>query len=310
MNKTKRLWQNRNGILLFALTCGLSLPQGAHWTNLLILPVLAIVMTLSTMTVSSKLVRTPKALFPPALIGIGMNYVLLAGFLLVVSAVLIREEAIRSGFVLLAAAPPAVAVIPFTDFLNGDRIFSLTGTMGAYLGALVIMPLMAIGFLGSSFIDPLQLLIIMVQLIIIPLILSRILIWTGLASRIEPMRGAITNWCFFLLTYTIVGLNREVFLGEPLSMIPVAIIAIGSTFLLGFLIECMTKLLRLDSQISTSLVLLGTLKNYGLAGGLALALFSKQTAVPSTVSTVFMIVYIIWLGVKKARAESRFGVPD
>ena len=35
------------------------------------------------------------------------------------------------------------------------------------------------------------------------------------------------------------------------------------------------------------------------AGGLALALFSKQTAVPATVSVIFMIVYIIWLGFKR-----------
>jgi BASS family bile acid:Na+ symporter len=49
----------------------------------------------------------------------------------------------------------------------------------------------------------------------------------------------------------------------------------------------------------TSLVLLGTLKNYGLAGGLALAIFSKRTALPATVSVIFMIVYIIWLGYKR-----------
>jgi BASS family bile acid:Na+ symporter len=52
-----------------------------------------------------------------------------------------------------------------------------------------------------------------------------------------------------------------------------------------------------------SLVLLGTLKNYGLAGGMALALFSEKTSVPATVSSVFMIVYIIWLEYKKRRTE-------
>jgi hypothetical protein len=46
-------------------------------------------------------------------------------------------------------------------------------------------------------------------------------------------------------------------------------------------------------------LLLGTLKNYGLAGGLALTLFSKETSVPATVSSVFMIVYIVWLEFKR-----------
>jgi bile acid:Na+ symporter, BASS family len=54
----------------------------------------------------------------------------------------------------------------------------------------------------------------------------------------------------------------------------------------------------LEQSLIISLVLLGTLKNYGLSGGLALTLFSTQTSAPSAVSTVFMIVYIIWLNVK------------
>jgi BASS family bile acid:Na+ symporter len=58
-------------------------------------------------------------------------------------------------------------------------------------------------------------------------------------------------------------------------------------------------LFSIDPKTLTSLILLGTLKNYGLAGGLALTLFSKQTAIPATVSVIFMIVYIIWLGFKR-----------
>ncbi len=44
-----------------------------------------------------------------------------------------------------------------------------------------------------------------------------------------------------------------------------------------------------------SLVLLGTIKNYGLASGLAIAFFNKQTALPAAVSSIFMFVHIIWL---------------
>jgi BASS family bile acid:Na+ symporter len=62
--------------------------------------------------------------------------------------------------------------------------------------------------------------------------------------------------------------------------------------------------MRIDRATLTSLVLLGTLKNYGIAGGLALALFSKKTAIPATVSSVFMIVYIIWLDFQKRRISS------
>ncbi len=74
--------------------------------------------------------------------------------------------------------------------------------------------------------------------------------------------------------------------------------ALASTFFLGWGMEKAGAFLHLPDEVLTSLVLLGTLKNYGLAGGLALALFSKKTSVPATVSAVFMIVYIIWLELK------------
>jgi BASS family bile acid:Na+ symporter len=164
------------------------------------------------------------------------------------------------------------------------------------------MPLGALVFLGPGFVDVTKLAVIMMELILCPVIVSRLLLRIGVASRLDSIRGTITNWSFFLLTYTIVGLNRDLILGDPLSFLPVVIIALASTFLLGWGIEKAGALLHLPQKVLTSLVLLGTLKNYGLAGGLALALFSKKTSVPATVSAVFMIIYIIWLELKLRRS--------
>lgn len=299
MYKALRLLRNRNFILFSALGLGLLWGGGAPWTKEATLPALALVMTLSTMGVSGSEFRSPRTLLVPALGGLAINYVLLGGFILGLNFLLINDEALRSGFILLAIVPPAVAVIPFTGLLGGNNTFSLVGTMGCYLGALVITPLMAVEFFGSAFVEPVKLLIILVELIIMPLILSRILRWIGIAARIEPFKGTITNWSFFVLTYTIVGLNQRVFLGQPLSLVPVVVIAIASTFFLGLAIEKVGARFGGDPRTLTSLVLLGTLKNYGLAGGLALAIFSKRTALPATVSVIFMIVYIAWLGYKR-----------
>jgi BASS family bile acid:Na+ symporter len=295
----KNLLRNRDFILFLGLTLGLLFHHGAQWTKGLTLPVLAMVMTLSTMGVSASVFRSPRSLLIPVVLGILMNYVVLATVILGMSIFLINEDDLLKGCVILASVPPAVAVIPFSEFLNGNRTYSLMGTVGGYLGALVIMPLIAFWFIGSSFFNPLKLLIFMVELIIAPLVLSRILIRKSLDKKLEPLKGTITNWSFFVVVYTIVGLNHDVFLAQPLSLLPVAFIAIASTFLLGLVIEWIGRIFRADPKITTSLVLLGTLKNYGLAGGISLALFSKQTALPATVSTIFMIVYVIWLGLKR-----------
>jgi len=297
--KIYRLLRNRDFLLILAILLGLFWGQGARWTQNMVIPALAVVMILSTMGVSGSVFRSPRALLVPALGGLAMNYGVLGSVLFGLNAWLIREEALRAGFIIMMAVPPAIAVIPFTFLLGGDSTFSLIATIGCYLGALIIMPLITLGFLGAGFVDRVKLITIMVELILVPLIFSRILLRSGMSRRIEPFKGAITNWSFFMVTYTIVGLNRSIFLNQPLSLLPAATIALAATFLLGLVIEGTGRIFRIDSKKMISLVLLGTHKNTGLAAGLALALFSEKTAVPATVSTIFMIVYIIWLSFKR-----------
>jgi bile acid:Na+ symporter, BASS family len=293
-----KILRNRDFLLTASIVLGLFLGEGARWTEKAVLPILALVMTLAVMGVPGTIFRSPKDLILPALIGILMSYGLLGGLLLGLDYALIRDETLRAGFVIMTAVPPAVAVIPFTGMLNGDGPLSLVGTIGCYLGALVIMPLITLNLLGEGFADTTKLITIMVELILLPLAFSRLLRWSGAVKKLEPIKGALTNWSFFLVTYTIVGLNRNVFLSDPLSIAPVALIALASTFLLGFGIEIIGRLVGLDRKKVVSLVLLGTQKNTGLAAGLALTLFGDKTALPATVSTIFMIVYIIWMSLK------------
>ncbi|MBA4389689.1 MAG: hypothetical protein C0399_01970 [Syntrophus sp. (in: bacteria)] len=296
MKILKLLFLNRNVILILGVVAGLVWGKGAVWTESLIFPALALVMTIATMGIESGSLRSVRGILGPVCIGIVMNYLVLSGVIILLSKYLITDSNLQAGFILIAAVPPAVAVIPFSFLLRGNSAFSLLGTLGGYLGALVIMPLMAIAFFGTSFVSPLRLIIIMAELIFFPLAAGHVLHWTGIDKRFEYMKGPITNWSFSLITYTIVGLNQEMFIHRPLSLVPTALIVVASTFMLGWLIEIVCKkFLRIPAETVTSLVLLGTLKNYGIAGGLALALFGKEVASPSTVSAVFMIIYIIWL---------------
>ncbi len=291
--------RNRNWIFLLALTAGLFLPQAVPVTRHLVLPALALAMALSTMGIENAIFRRPRSLVFPALLGVIMSYIILGNIIIGLAALMIHDEMIWIGFVLLAAAPPAVAVIPFSVFLRGNGPLSLIGTVGAYLGALAIMPLMAFGLLRSLMFDPFKLLMITLELIILPLAVSRLLIQKGLKERIEPYSGTITNWSFFLVLYTLVGLNRDIILGRTLTLLPIASIAVISMFILGFLIDWVFGLFHIPKETRTSLVLLGTLKNQGMAGGFALTLFSQETALPAAVSTMVMIVYIIWLDFKR-----------
>jgi bile acid:Na+ symporter, BASS family len=288
-------WRNRNVLLILSLALALPVGQAAPYLEPLVLPALGLVMTLALLEVSGEVFRSTRNLVLPVLVGLALNFGLNGGLVLGLSTLLPVRQEFFTGFVLIAAVPPAVAVVPFTVLLRGDRAFSFLATIGCYLGALAITPMVAVGFLGAAFIHPLRIVKILLLLILLPLLVSRLLRWARLDARLEPWKGALTNWSFALITYTIVGLNRELFLNQPMSLLYPITIALMSTFVLGEIISRVARLWGLGRELTVSLVLLGTLKNAALAGGLALNLFNQQTAVPATVCAIFLIIYFIWL---------------
>lgn len=294
-----RLLNNRNFIFILAIVSGLFLPQATPWTTFLMMPALALVMTLATLNVSNDYFRNLRAIIKPSIAGIFMSYVILGGVLLLLSTLLIENRNLWIGFVLIAAVPPAVAVIPFTAILKGNVSHTLSGAVASYLAALLIMPLIFWIFIGTGFNDPYKLLRIMFLLIVFPLIVSRVILYFHWQDHLAPIRGPLTDWGFFIVLYSMIGVNRDLIFSRPLMVVPIAGIVFCSTFVLGWVIKKTCFICRIDKRDVVSLILQGTLKNQGIAGGLAIALFEKEAALPSAVYSIFMILYVMWLDWRK-----------
>ena len=298
-----KLLNNRNFIFLLAIILGLLLPQPAQWTKILMIPALALVMTLATINVPNNYFLKPRAIIKPSLAGILMTYIILSSVILLLSTLLIEEHNLWIGFVLIAAAPPAVAVIPFTAILDGNVPYTLSGTVASYIAALLIMPLMFWIFIGTGLNDPYKLASIILLLIVLPLVLSRLVLYFKWQNRIAPVRGLLTDWGFFVVLYSIIGVNRDLIFSRPIALVLSAGIVFSTTFGLGWIIQKTGAILTVDKKNVVSLVLLGTLKNQGIAGSLAIALFDKETALPSAVYSIFMIFYIMWLDWRGKRVK-------
>lgn len=296
ISRFRSLLANRNVVFTLAVGFGLAAPGPSEWIRPLILPALAVVLTVSLLGVSNDLFRRPGKLIVPSLAGIFLNYLVLGNIIVLLAAWLVPEDLLWKGFVLMAAVPPAVAIIPFASSLRGDLFLSLVGTVGGYLGGLVLMPLMLGTLLGGSFANPSVLVQHALVLIVFPLAVSRLILMKGWHRRIRPVRGPLTDWGFFLVIYAITGLNRDILFRNPEVLIPIAAILFTTTFVLGFLVGRVAKFFHVKGETTTSLILLGTLKNYGLTGGLALSLFGREAALPAAVGSLFLILYFIWLG--------------
>lgn len=294
----QRIWgllRDRNFVFLAALVGGLAAGHGAVYTQPLVVPALAVVMTLATLSISGQVFRYPKVLIRPALTGLAMSYLLQGGLILLLAWWLVDEPAYFQGLVVLAAVPPAVVVMPLAVVLDGDPDYSLVALSGAYLGGLVLIPLIFLTFFGGEHLFRHELFLIVLLLIVAPMAISRLILWRGWQEPIMRWRGGLTNWGFFLALYTIVGLNRQVFLDQPLALLHLIFLAVASSLLLGEVVLWLARRRGIRLRRAKALMMIASMKNYGLASGLCLALFGSAAAVPTTVATIVFVPYLMWL---------------
>ncbi len=289
-----RLLKNQNFIFTFALVLALTVGHGAIWIESLLLPVLAVAMTLSTISITNRDLISIKSAPRPILVSLLLNYVVMGGMLLLLGMWLKNDSEIWAGFVTLAAMPPAIAVTPFSYILMGNTVFSLVGTTALYLAALGFTPGLMILLLGADFLNPLKLLLILVQLIIIPLAISRILLFTGLSTNIARWQDTAVKWCFFITIYIIIGLNRQVFFGQPDILLKVVLICATVSFVLGHAVYFIAKKLHVDRPTRISWMVMSTKKNAGLASAVAITLIDERAAFPAAILATFDILTLVW----------------
>ena len=290
---------HRNFILPLAFMLGIIFPQLAQMTKPLTIPALAVVMTVSIVQIPTREIVKWRSLAKPLAIGIIFNYFFLASLLLILTHWFNFSEPIKIGMILVASAPPGVAVLPFTSLLAGNSVLSLFATFGTYLSSIFIMPGL-IGLLTGAATFPMSKLIItLVELIIFPTIISRFLHYKNFYQAIIPWKGAIVNWGFFVVFLTVIGLNQQTFLKQPDILIKILFIAFISTFLGFTLLDIFLKKIGINQKERISMILLGTIKNSGFAAAIALTLFDETTSMPGAIISAVYALYMIWLGTKR-----------
>ena len=249
---------HRNFILPLAFILGFTFPQLAQWTKSLTIPALALVMTISIAQIPTREILKWRSLAQPLVIGILFNYLFLASLLLIFTQWFNFSESIRIGMILVASAPPGIAVLPFTSLLAGNSILSLFATFGTYLSSMFIMPGLIWLLTGSATFPMSKLVITLVELIVLPIILSRFLLFKNFYQAIIPWKGTIVNWGFFIVFLTVIGLNQKTFLEQPDVLIKILFIALVSTFLGFILLNFLLKKIGINQKERISMILLGT----------------------------------------------------
>ena len=250
---------------------------------------LALGMTFS-MTEISFAGISPRAEFRRFLVSFAVSYGILSGLLLLF-AVLSPDPAIHDGWVLMAAVPPAIAVVPITAYLKGETRRVVISLALLYLIGLVLVPGITLVFTHQTV--PLGELVVQSTLLIgAPLLASRFLRrW----PQIVEFRGSGVSIAFFFLVIAIAGSTRGPLLARPDLLVPLTLFSAVRTFGIGLLLIGLSQRLRLSRGEQVALTAFGSFKNLGLTVVLAFAVFGAVATLPSIVSLVFEILWLMAL---------------
>ena len=259
-------------------------------SNLTVL-ILAVMMTLSLSRYTfSNLspVAHWKSVLRAVLMGLVVSSIIpLLGFYLLKDSAFGDEAA---GLVFIAATPFAASVAPLSYILRGDMEHAARGTIYVYILSLVWIPFIVWLTLGES-VDIMQVLIAVVEIIAIPLVVSRLL------TRVELSRDFMSVFMYcsiFVLVWLSVGSTD--FSTSTVSILVVfAVIAALRSFGLGNLIEFGERRAGLSWGQRVADILMASYKNKGIAIAMCAATLGPMAATAMVAIATSIVVEICWV---------------
>jgi BASS family bile acid:Na+ symporter len=275
-------------MMVLGLVLGLITGGSPWYTKEISMISLAVLMTLSLSTVSLREAKG-KDHWTHAAVALAINYIMLTAVILAVGRLF--SDDIWPGWVLMAAAPSAISVVPFTRVLGGKTTKALFSTAVNYVVALVLMPVLTLLLIGSA-VSATSLVYSLIILIALPMVASRAVMRLSIKKQTNTV---LTNLMFAVLIFAVAGSNRDAFFGDPVLVLAISGACIIRTFGTGLATEFSLRKLRMEKSERIGYVLFGSYKNLGLTATLAIALFEPIVAVPATICIVFEVVWVIFL---------------
>ena len=105
----------------------------------------------------------------------------------------------------------------------------------------------------------------------------------------------ISDICFFVIFYALTASNAHLIRRWPMDMMLISAVALAAVLVPTISLIIISRFYRVSRANISALMLLGTMKNCGLAGGIALYLFYPEAALPALIFGVFRFLNTIWM---------------
>jgi bile acid:Na+ symporter, BASS family len=256
--------------------------------------VLSLMMTLSLQRVSGKLFVDMKKMAFAGVQGLVINYLIFGSVLMLIAALFFYDNTpIFIGFLFIAVSPPGVVIVPFVLKMKGDLDWSVVAVVSGYFASLPIIPLTFL-LLPSDYksMSAISLFSLLFWSVVAPFILSRFLRAPSLL-KFSTHNGRIIDLLFFILIYTVVGVNNQAIQQEPHLLLNVAAVFVLALFGGVFVFGRILKKRRVSQDRIVASQLMFGVKNNGFSAIMAMSAGSAMSALPSMVLSVVLLIFLI-----------------
>lgn len=194
------------------------------------------------------------------------------------------------GLVFVAAAPFAASVVPLSYILRGDMEHAARGTIIVYVVSLVWIPFIIYALLGKS-VDMKDVIITVVEIIGIPLVLSRLL------TKVKIERATMSIMMNLFISFLVIlSVGATIFPSEITPLVLFAIIAALRTLGLGLGVEASEKKIGIPWSQRVTDVLMVSYRNKGIAIAMCVAVLKGPAIGMAMVAIATSIVIeICWV---------------
>ncbi len=204
----------------------------------------------------------------------------------------LSEPMYKTGIILMAAMPPAVAIIGYAQLMKADTEKAVFSELFLYLCSLFVAPLM-IWFFYREIVSIYGIIKVIFILLVLPFLLSR-----PFYNKLKWDLNEVLNIASGLGIYTAVALNVDKLINDWHALLPLFVVLILLRFALGLAIFKYAQFMKIPKKESILYILFGVSKNANLALGFALLLFSPLAAVPFAITAItnsLFVAYLFWL---------------
>ncbi|MCQ2070217.1 MAG: Na+-dependent transporter [archaeon] len=196
------------------------------------------------------------------------------------------------GWVMLAAAPPAVSVITVALIMKGDVGMGAVAMAVIYAFALGLTSLYTFVFIGDA-VSPLEILKYVVLFIVVPVVLN---VPLGRVNIQKKYKVFFINVMMFLLLVLSLGKNRDFIIGNCGIVLVLVVFCILRTFAVSAVMLWYLRSHGHSRERSVVYVAFAVWKNSGLATSMCMILLAGMpaAALPCAVS---LVVEAVWFAI-------------